>query len=131
MMIVLLVDDDPVIRRLGQFAFESVDEMTLTTARDGLEALNVVDGVQPDVILLDYMMPGMNGDEVLAALRSSPAVRHIPIVFLTGLEDGPRRDSLISTGALGCIFKPFDPTTLASDLLAILGMPVTNSSVPS
>ena len=121
MMKVLFVDDDPVIRRLGEYVLESVGGMTVTVAADGKEALAVVDELQPDVIVLDYMMPGMDGDEVLAHLQSSSVTRSIPVVFLTGLFDGPERDALLEAGAAGCIPKPFDPTSLVSEVVTLAG----------
>jgi two-component system phosphate regulon response regulator PhoB len=121
-MNVLFVDDDPVIRRVGQYVLENTDGVSVTMAADGPEALASVDQSPPDVIVLDYMMPGMNGDEVLAILQSSPATRSIPVVFLTGLDDGPQLDALHAAGAAGYIPKPFHPASLAGDLFAVLGL---------
>jgi len=130
-MKVLLVDDDPVMRLVGEYALATVGDMSVTTAVGGMEALAVVDELQPDVILLDYMMPGMDGDEVFTALQSSPATRHIPVVFLTGLDQGPQRETLLTGGAHGCISKPFNPMKLASDITAMLAMPTDSPVVES
>jgi two-component system, OmpR family, response regulator len=128
-MKVLFVDDDPVMRKLGDHALGDVGGMSVVTAGDGAEALACVDRVAPDVILLDYLMPGMDGDEVLASLRSSPATRHIPVVFLTGIDDEGELQRLVANGAAGSIAKPFDPNTLAGDLTSILD-PASGCIVP-
>ncbi|MFV1970067.1 MAG: response regulator [Acidimicrobiia bacterium] len=119
-MRVLFVDDDPLLRRLGDHALRDLGGMSVTTAADGVEALDLVDRVAPDAILLDYLMPGMNGDEVLAILQSSPATRNIPVVFLTAVEDEDELRRLVAAGAIGCLLKPFDPRTLAEDLESVL-----------
>jgi CheY-like chemotaxis protein len=123
-MRVLFVDDDPVMRKLGEYALENLGEMSLLTASDGVEALARVSEFVPDAILLDYMMPDMNGDEVLAVLKSNSGTRHIPVVFLTGADDENLLTQFIEDGAAGYILKPFDPLTLAEDLTSVLrGVP--------
>lgn len=119
-MRVLFVDDDALLRRLGEFALGQVGGMSVVTAASGPEALAAVERVVPDVILLDYMMPGMDGDEVLATLQSSPATRDIPVVFLTAIDDDEERQALLAAGAVGYLAKPFNPMTLAEDLKASL-----------
>lgn len=119
-MRVLFVDDDPVMRRLGEHALSSLGGMAVATAADGVEALAAVDRVAPDVILLDYLMPGMDGAEVLALLQASQATRSIPVVFLTGVDDEDELKRLVAGGAVGCLVKPFDPGTLAGDLRSVL-----------
>ncbi len=92
----------------------------VVTAMDGYEALARVEEVSPDVIVLDFEMPGINGDEVLEVLRSSLTTRSIPVVFLTGIDDEDELNALITAGAVGYIVKPFDPKALAGDLESIL-----------
>ncbi len=115
-MRVLFVDDDALIRKLGEFAFERIGGMTVITAANGEEALAVVDTEHPDVIVMDFMMPGMNGDEVLEVLQSRSDTREIPVVFLSGIDDPDQVRAWIAAGATGCLAKPFDPTTLATEL---------------
>lgn len=119
-MRVLFVDDDAVMRKLGEYAFGRIGEMTVTCAASGEEALAAVAVERPDVIVMDFMMPGMNGDDVLAILQSRPDTRGIPVVFLSGIDDQERVDEWITSGATGCLAKPFDPTTLAVELEAVL-----------
>jgi len=116
----LFVDDDPVLRRLGDHALRKVGGMSVDTAADGAEALAAVHESAPDVILMDYQMPDMNGDEVLAILQSSRETRNIPVVFLTGVDDAVQLRRLIASGAIGWLAKPFNPMTLAADLRAVL-----------
>lgn len=121
-MRVLFVDDDPLLRRLGEHALGTMGEMSVSTAADGAAALAAVERLAPDVIVMDFMMPGMNGDEVLAVLQSSPGTRGIPVVFLTGLDDEEQRSALLAAGAIGCLSKPFDPMRLAAELREVLRM---------
>ncbi len=114
------MDDDPVMRRIGVHALGAVGGMSVVTAADGTEALAAIDLVVPDAILMDFLMPGMDGDEMLSILQSSPTTRDIPVVFLTGVDDDARRQALLAAGAVGCLGKPFDPMTLASELVAAL-----------
>lgn len=130
-MRVLFVDDDALLRRLGEYALGEIGGITVDTAPDGSEALAAVGRVAPDAILLDYMMPGMDGDEVLAVLKSSPATWDIPVVFLTAVDDEDVHQSLLAAGAAGCLEKPFDPMTLADDLRDLLGSFADRSRAPS
>lgn len=109
------MDDDSLMRRLGEYALGDVGGMTVTTASDGAAALAAVEVAAPDAILLDLMMPGMNGDQVLEVLQASPATRDIPVVFLTAIDSEAERQALVASGAVGCLAKPFDPKTLADE----------------
>jgi two-component system, OmpR family, response regulator len=77
----------------------------------------------PDVVLLDVMMPGLDGPSTLARLREDPATSAIPVVFLTAKAIATEVDRLKSLGAAGVLTKPFDPMTLARELRAVLGIP--------
>jgi CheY-like chemotaxis protein len=119
-MKVLFVDDDALMRRLGEFSLGELGNMSVVTAVDGYEALARAEEISPDVIVLDFEMPGMNGDEVLKVLRSSLTTRSIPVVFLTGIDNEEELNALIAAGAVGYIVKPFDPRALAGVLESIL-----------
>lgn len=119
-MKVLFVDDDALMRRLGEFSLGELGNMSVVTAVDGYQALARVEEILPDVIVLDFEMPGMNGDEVLKILRSSPCTRSIPVIFLTGIDNEDELNALITAGAVGYVVKPFDPRALAADLVSIL-----------
>jgi two-component system OmpR family response regulator len=75
---------------------------------------------QPDVILLDVMMPGMDGPTTLGHLRNLPVTRTTPVIFMTARAQSFEKDRLLKLGALGVIPKPFDPMGLASQLRAIV-----------
>lgn len=119
-MRLLFVDDDALIRKLAEIAFGRIGGMTVVTAANGQEALSTVDAEPPDAIVIDFMMPGMNGDEVLEVLQSRPETREIPVVFLSGIDDPDQVEAWIAAGATGCLGKPFDPTTLAGELEEML-----------
>ncbi len=86
------------------------------TALSGAEALATVRKFEPDVILLDVLMPGQSGFEVCQALRDDPLTQHIPVIFITGLEGDAHVISGLETGGRGYITKPFDFTELATGL---------------
>lgn len=82
---ILVVDDDPAIGRLAKLGLESTGAYGVFTENIGSRAVETAGECRPDLILLDIMMPGMDGSEVAAALHEDPALRHIKIVFLTAL----------------------------------------------
>jgi two-component system OmpR family response regulator len=79
---------------------------------------------KPDVILLDMMMPTMDGLETLSALRSQPATAMTPVIFLTAKAVGDEVGRMTSLGAAGVLIKPFDPRTLSRDVRAIVNRPL-------
>jgi CheY-like chemotaxis protein len=118
---VLIVDDDDDIREVGQLALEIGSEWTVLAASSGAEALEKAATVNPDAILLDVMMPGMDGPSTLAALRADAATRHIPVVFLTAKARDSDREQLMTLGAVGVLSKPFDPLELTERVAEALG----------
>jgi CheY-like chemotaxis protein len=118
---VLVVDDDDAIREVAAMALEVVGGFDVSTASSGGEAWDMVLREPPDAVLLDVMMPGMDGPTLLSHLRSDPVTYDIPIVFLTAkLQAGDRRDWADLTIA-GVIPKPFDPMTLSTEISRLLG----------
>ncbi len=116
---VLIVDDDPAIGELAGIALQAVGGMAVLAVDSGPEALRVVRGFRPDVILLDVMMPDMAGPEVVAHLQAIPEVADVPIVYASALAD---TDSVYNDPRVaGVIAKPFVPSRLRADLLEILG----------
>ena len=117
---VVLIDDDPDLRRLVKLTLEFTAGWEVFTAADGVEGIAVVREVKPDVAIVDYMMPEMDGYEVSRRLRGDPQTADIPIVFLTArkeLDDAHIRES----GAVGVVVKPFDPDNLADELRKLCG----------
>jgi CheY-like chemotaxis protein len=116
---ILLVDDESAIRTICRFNLES-DGLQVAEAIDGRQALEAARNEQPELILLDVMMPELDGWQVAAELAQDPALQDIPIVFLSARaarEDKARAREL---GAVGYIVKPFDPVALGAAVREIL-----------
>jgi CheY-like chemotaxis protein len=118
---VLVVDDDSSIREVAHLALELVAGWRVTTAASGSEGWQRAISDRPDVMLLDVMMPGMDGPTALRRLREDPATREIPVIFLTAKVGGFGQDSDEAGQLAGVIAKPFDPMTLADEVAALLG----------
>jgi len=108
---VMVVDDDHVIRGLLEVNLE-MEGHDVVTAVDGRDALDQVSATAPDLLLLDVMMPNVNGWQVAEALKTDPATRHIPIVFLSAraMEADVRKGTELGVDAY--VTKPFDPIDL-------------------
>ncbi len=118
---VLLIDDEDDIRRIARLSLSRVGKMDVVEAHGGAEGVARAAAEQPDVILLDMMMPGMDGPATLAALRAQPETEKIPVVFLTAKAMPSEVRRLTALGALGVLTKPFDPLTLPQQLRDLLG----------
>ena len=116
---VLLVDDEPDIRTIGAMSLQRVGKLEVATASCGASALRLAAETQPDVILLDVMMPEMDGPETLRRLRENPSTATTPVVFMTAKVLRDEVERWLSLGALGVIRKPFDPLTLPTELRAL------------
>ncbi len=101
---ILLIEDDPLILRMYQKAFE-YDGYEVVTASDGEQGLARAKEVEPTLILLDVMMPKMNGLEVLEKLKTEPMLRSVPVVVLTNLSDTSDAEAMIERGAVKYIVK--------------------------
>jgi CheY-like chemotaxis protein len=119
---VLIVDDEPDIRRIAKLGLSRVGGMEVVEAANGAEALVRAKADKPDAVLLDVMMPGLDGPSTLARLREDPATSGIPVVFLTAKAIAVELERLKVLGAAGVLTKPFDPMTLARELRALLGI---------
>lgn len=113
---VMLVDDDASIRRIGQISLEDVGKFQVVIAKSGTEALELAASEKPDLIVLDVMMPGMDGPTTLTHLRENPITKCIPIIFMTAKVLLHEVDAYYQLGAAGVISKPFDPMLLASQI---------------
>jgi len=110
---ILYVEDEEDIRSVAQLALESVGGFTLKSCASGEEALREAEAFAPDLILLDVMMPGMDGPSTLRALREIPALADVPVAFMTAKVQPAEIAYFKSLGARKVIAKPFDPMTLA------------------
>lgn len=116
---ILYVEDDPDIREVVEFALED-EGFDLIACASGQEALAKAQGLTVDVLLLDVMMPGMDGPTTLAGLRALPLMAATPVIFMTAKVQMAEIESYQLIGALGVIAKPFDAMTLADDIRGLL-----------
>jgi CheY-like chemotaxis protein len=116
----MLVDDDPNILVIAEMGLEDTPEWTVITAQSGQQAIDMAPVENPDAIVLDMMMPGMDGKTVFSKLKQNPKTAEIPVVFLTAKVQSHEVDAYLKMGAAGVITKPFDPVTLSRELKAIL-----------
>jgi len=117
---VLLVDDEPDIRRLAQLSLQAVGKWQVTSCASGAEALEAAARELPDAILMDVMMPLLDGPATLLLLRKNPITCDIPVVFMTATSDAAEVTRLCALGACGVIPKPFAPLQLAQKLAALV-----------
>jgi len=116
---VLYVEDEDDIRTVAQLALEVVGGLTLRSCSCGEEAVQAAVGFAPDLILLDVMMPGMDGPSTLAALRELTLLKDVPVIFMTAKVQPSEIAYYRSLGALDVIAKPFDPMILADQVRAV------------
>ena len=117
--LVLLVDDERSIRTICRVNLEG-DGLAVTEAADGAEALEVVRRARPSVVLLDVMMPGVDGWDVAEQLAADDETRAIPVVFLSARAAPEDRMRAQELGAVGYVVKPFDPLELAGIVRDVL-----------
>lgn len=114
---ILLIDDEPDIRAIARIAIEVVAGWEWTEADSGLAGLEVARATTPDAVLIDVMMPGMDGIATASAFRADSALRELPLILLTAKSMDDRHEWLVN----GILPKPFDPMTLGNDIARILG----------
>jgi len=119
-MKVLLVDDDDDIRKIGQLSLEAVGKFQTSSASSAAEGLALAKSTPHDVILMDMMMPGMDGLQALAEIRRMPELANTPVIFMTAKVQRNEVAGYIAKGAAGVIHKPFDPMTLPDEIRRIL-----------
>ena len=119
-MKILLIDDEADIRKIAKLSLEAVGKHQTTMAASAPEGIELAATVQPDLIIMDMMMPGMDGVTALAELRKNPATASIPVIFMTAKIQRSESDQYKAIGALGVIAKPFDPITLPAEIAKIL-----------
>jgi two-component system, OmpR family, response regulator len=117
---VLLVDDDQNIRFVAQMALEGLTDWKVLLASSGSEAIQVAKSEKPDLILLDMMMPGMDGPSTYAKLQEEQDLASTPVIFMTAKVQTHEVENHLKLGGAGVIAKPFDPMTLHHEILQIL-----------
>jgi CheY-like chemotaxis protein len=120
---ILLVEDDPDIQKVAEKSLKFRGVPEVVTVSNGEECLAVAAQLQPDVILLDVMMPKMDGYETCRRLQLDPATRRIPVIFLTAKAQQFEVRRGYEVGAVGYLTKPFDPMLLHDQIVALLEEP--------
>ncbi len=118
---VLVVDDDDDIREIAATALEVVALWQVRTAHDGRSGIEAARDARPDVILLDVMMPDMDGPTTFKHLQEDARTADIPVILLTAKVGADAREQFQGLGVRGVITKPFSPLTLASEVADVLG----------
>jgi len=120
MLHVLHIEDQPDIHTIVRLTLQASKQFTVSGAADGVTGIALAQQLKPDVVLLDYTLPDLKGDQILEQLLAMPATAAIPVILLTALTDMIDMGRCRALGALDIILKPFSPKTIASQLLAIL-----------
>ena len=115
------VEDDEDIQRIVRMSLERVGKMTVEVVSDPMVAIDRMIAFSPDLVMLDWMMPGMDGPTLFRKMREVPATRNLPVVFITAKASQKELDELRALGAVGTISKPFSPKDLPDQLRAIWG----------
>lgn len=116
---ILYIEDEPDIQTVAKLALESIGGYTLEVCSSGSEAITKAEAFGPDLILLDVMMPGMDGPTTLKNLHELESMRNTPAIFMTAKVQADEVKQLKDCGAIDVIAKPFDPITLSETLNGI------------
>ncbi len=119
-MKVLLVDDEDDIRKIAKMSLEFVGHFETVAVASAPEAIELARRDRPDLILMDMMMPGMDGLAALDEIRRTPELDAVPVMFLTAKVQRTEVERYLACGALGVIQKPFDPMTLPTEIRRLL-----------
>jgi CheY-like chemotaxis protein len=118
---ILVIDDEEAIREVARASLEIVGGWEVLTSQSGSDGLAAAAAEQPDAILLDVVMPEMDGPTTLQRLQANASTRHIPVILLTARAYMAPDDELSGLGATGVIAKPFDALSLASQVAQTIG----------
>lgn len=119
--LVLVVDDEPDIRALLELTLQHVAGWRVEVASSGTQALERVPELAPDVVLLDVMMPGLDGPETARRLAADPRSAAVPVILLTAKARPGETTALLEGPVAGVLAKPFDPIALADQIADLLG----------
>ena len=113
------VEDDEDIQKIVRMSLERIGKMTVEVVSDPLQAIEAIKAFRPELVMLDWMMPGMDGPTLFRKMKELPGVRELPVVFITAKASQAELDELRALGAAGTISKPFSPRDLPEQLRAI------------
>ncbi len=116
---VLCIDDEPDILEVARLSLETVGGLRVSCLNDTTQAIEHIRTIAPDLLLVDVMMPHMDGPAILAALRAHPTLAHLPVVFMTARVQPAEMAKYRELGATGVIAKPFDPMELSQEVQRI------------
>lgn len=117
---ILIIDDDDDIREATQLCLEITGHWDVLKASNGQEGIAIAQSEKPDVILLDMMMPGMDGLTILKRLQDNPKTQQIPIIILTAKAQSHEQEFFRQLQVLSVITKPYDPLTISDQIFAAL-----------
>jgi two-component system OmpR family response regulator len=115
----MYVDDDDDIREIVELALGLDGSMRVKSSSGGERALAEMREQLPDLVVLDVMMPGMDGPSILRRMRADPQLQHIPVIFMTAKANSQEAASFSELSAIGVIAKPFDPMALGAQVRAL------------
>jgi two-component system OmpR family response regulator len=113
---ILCVDDEDDILEVTKLCLESIGGFRVTCCDSGTKIVSVVESEKPDLILLDVMMPSMDGPSTLKLLQQSTEPPHVPVVFMTARVQPAEVSEYLSLGAVGVVAKPFDPMQISAQV---------------
>ena len=118
---VLIIDDEDDIREVAALSLEATSDWFILTASSGPNGIETAAAEKPDAILMDVMMPGMDGPTTFKQLQQNPETANIPVILLTAKVQGVDQRRFAGLGVAGVLFKPFDPLSLADQIAEVLG----------
>lgn len=116
---ILYVEDDKDIQTIGKITLETFGSFSVHTCNSGKEALNLIKDINPDLVLMDVMMPEMDGITTMQELKKDPELSEIPVIFMTAKAQVHEVERYNELGVAGVIIKPFDPVKLCSQISEI------------
>jgi CheY-like chemotaxis protein len=121
MRCILVIDDEDDIREVAALSLEAVAGWKILTASSGAEGIAIAANAKPDAILMDVMMPEVDGPTTFGLMQQNPAIAGIPVLLLTAKVQGVDQRRFAGLGVTAVLFKPFDPLTLAEQMSEALG----------
>lgn len=110
---ILIVEDEPDIQMIAAIGLKDIGKFEIKIANNGMEALELLPNWRPDLILMDVMMPVMDGLSTIKKFKDNPDLKNIPVIFMTARNKDEETGDYGNTGAIDVIIKPFDPLNLA------------------